>query len=97
MECTDKHEKKELISHLGIVSEQMVTVISLRVLSFIILPYFIYNNISWSYMSTIEDFLLFSVRNDKTSPYIHHEGKSCIGYELQPLLECQRTVALNLL
>lgn len=33
MECTDKHEKKELISHLDIISEQMVTVISLRELT----------------------------------------------------------------
>lgn len=33
MECTDKHEKKVLISHWAIISEQMVTVISSRELT----------------------------------------------------------------
>lgn len=56
-----------------------------------ILQYFLVMHVNW------RDFLLFSVRNGKTSPYIHHEGKSCIEYELQPFLECQMAVALNLL
>lgn len=49
-------------------------------------------------MSTIEDILLFSVRDDNVKHYhIHHEIISCSEYQLQLFLDFQMAVALNLL
>lgn len=71
MECTDKHEKKELISHLGIISEQMVTAISSRELTAFfhntpllpILQYFLVLHISYRgfFMVFVEKWLNISI------------------------------------